>query len=771
MSDKNLQRIYEKFDHDVLQMIIYAKAANVNAEVDCLYPESFIVGILTTGDNSVNAILLQQDVDLHKCLKTFKTKLAERKNKKQTEEMVSYENLKKSKQVVEIILDSEKISEGLSNDNGSFINLQHIFLAIMHICPDIKKIFEEEGLKHNQFIEDVKKSKAKKNGKKKEPEAAKTNSAFDSFCVNMTEMASQNKYDPIISRDNEIESAITVLCRRNKSNPILVGEPGVGKTAIVEGICQRIVSNTVPKKLRGCKIFSLNVGALVAGTKYRGEFENRLQTLIKNLLDDPSAILFIDEIHNIIGAGSASGSVDAANMLKPALARDLKCIGATTNSEYKKYFSGEGALERRFEKIDVGEPSKEQVKKILIGIKPKLEDFHKCVISDESIDMAIELTGRYLPVKHFPDKAIDCIDTACAKYAWKEDSKKYSISSADIAEVVSKQCQVPLEIIMWDNQERIKNTELSLYSRVIGEDHAVKSVCRTLRNAYSGVRNPNKPIGIFVFGGQSGTGKTHLAKEVAKALFNNEASFIRIDMTEFSEAHSVSKITGSPPGYVGFNEVDVIADKIRRKPYCVLLLDEIEKSHPDVMKLFLQVMADGAFTDSVGNKVNCKNIILIMTGNFGMNDKGKATIGFAEASGKSQVEKEQQRLITYCKESYGVEFVNRVDEFIPFIPLTDEALLKIIQMQLDDFSKHVAQNSCKVFFLPSVPQRILELIKDEHGLNATIVSRLISKKIEPCIADAILSLTEAEKSQGTNVVVDIKDKEFITKINKRKINK
>jgi ATP-dependent Clp protease ATP-binding subunit ClpA len=278
-------------------------------------------------------------------------------------------------------------------------------------------------------------------------------------------------------------------------------------TAIVEGICQRIVSGTVPKKLRNCKIFGLNMGALVAGTKYRGDFEIRIQNLLKTIIEDPNSILFIDEIHTIIGAGSASGSMDAANMLKPALARDLKCIGATTNSEYKKYFSGEGALERRFEKIDVDEPSHEQTKKILLGIRPRLEEFHNCFISDEAIDASISLSGRYLTTKFFPDKAIDCLDTACAKYVWKNESNP-TVSANDVANIIGKQCQVPIEIITLDNNERIKNVEDTLNKRVMGQEHAVKSICRTLKNAYSGVRNPDKPIGIFVFGGQSGTGKT-----------------------------------------------------------------------------------------------------------------------------------------------------------------------------------------------------------------------------------------------------------------------
>lgn len=784
MADKNMQKIYEKFDQEVLQMIVHASAANINAEVDCLCPESFIIGIFTTGKNSVNSILVK-NINLERCLKIFKAKLIEKKSKKISEEPISYENLKnlkKSKQLVEVCFESDRISQEFNKEH-KFISLQHVFLAILHVCPDIKSVFVSEGLKIKTFVEEITNRnkvkrlisakddpKPKADPSTQDPESLPKNnqaqSTFDSFCINMTDLAAKNKYDPIIARDEEIEEAITILCRRNKSNPILVGEPGVGKTAIVEGIAQRIVSNTVPRKLRGCKIFGLNLGAIIAGTKYRGEFETRLQSLIKGLQDDPNCILFIDEIHTIVGAGSAAGSVDAANMLKPALAKDLKCIGATTSSEYKKYFSGEGALERRFEKIEVDEPSKDQVKKILMGIKSRLEEYHKCIIPEESVDMAINLTSRYLPTKHFPDKAIDCIDTACAKYSWKEPEENSTISPNDIASVVSKQCQVPLEVIMWDNNSRIKNTEKVLSSRIIGENHVVTAICRTLKNAYSGVRNPDKPIGIFVFGGQSGTGKTYVAKELAKALFSKESSFIRVDMTEFSEPHSVSKITGSPPGYVGFNEVNVIADKIKRKPYCVLLLDEIEKAHPDVMKLFLQVMADGMFTDSVGNKIDCKNIILVMTGNFGMNDKGKKEIGFIPKESKTAIEKEQKRLIQFCKESYGVEFVNRVDNFIPFMPLSDESLLTIIGLRLNEFSEHIVHNNYTITFSEDIPQKLLKISKEEHGLNATVINRLVSKYIEPCVADIILDLPASEDVLYT-ITIEHKDNEFIAKAKKR----
>ncbi len=585
------------------------------------------------------------------------------------------------------------------------------------------------------------------------------------FCIDVTQQAKKNELDPIIAREKEIEMAITILCRRQKNNPILLGDPGVGKTAIVEGLSQRIVSGTVPKQLIGHKVYSLSLSSLVAGTKYRGEFEERIQALIREIQEATDCILFIDEIHTLIGAGSAAGgALDASNILKPFLARsDLRCIGATTLDDYKKYFQKDGALARRFQQIIVEEPDKDQMKQILSGIKPRLEEYHKCIISDDSIDAVILLSDRYLKDRNFPDKAIDCLDMACAKkHAWGAETSKPTVTAQDIAKVVSDQCGVPLNVILWDDYERIKKIEEILSSRVIGQKNSIDILCRVLKNVYSGIRNPDKPIGSFVFGGQSGTGKTYMAKELAKAVFGKDSSFIKLDMTEFSEQHSVSKLIGSPPGYVGFQETDRLMDKIKRKPYCIVLLDELEKAHPDVLKLFLQVMADGIMTDASGNKADFKNAILIMTGNFGMDNISKSSLGFAEKAEKDPFFETQDRLTSYCKEKYGAEFINRVDEFIPFMPLNDEDLKKIIKMRLEEIEIRLVNRNCKLNFNDKVYDLLIKMSKDEHGGNATILNRLISKKIESCISDALILIgSHPVIKDFYNITINVEDEGFV----------
>jgi ATP-dependent Clp protease ATP-binding subunit ClpA len=763
----NNPKMYDRFSKDVLHMVVFAKAASIDAHVDCLYPESFLIGTMLTGENVLNTALVMHDVDLDKCVKKFKYRLANRQGENEKDDSgVTFDELKISKEIVEVCKKANELSLSCGH---SVVCLGHLFATIMELHPDLRRIVSRECTNFNGCMAEIVKHRANKTASSSLKKTKKNpDSIIDQYCVDMTELANNGEFDPILSRDSEIEEAITILCRRTKSNPILVGEAGVGKTAIVEGISQRIISNAVPKKLRGCRIYSLNLSGMVAGTKYRGDFEKRIQDLIKAVEEDDECILFIDEIHTIVGAGNAGGAMDAANILKPALARRLRCIGATTHQEYKKHFLDDGALSRRFGVVNVDEPSDEDVKKILMGIKSRFESFHECSISNDAIDATIELTKRYRPTKFFPDKAIDCIDTACAKKAWNDDDDNLPIiNSDDIAEVISKQCQVPLEVIMWDTHERIKKTEEFLSERIVGQEDAVNNICRVLRNAYSGVRNPDRPIGVLVFGGQTGTGKTYTAKQLAQAVFGGDKSLIKIDMSEYSEEHSISKIVGSPPGYVGFKDVDVVVDKIKRRPYCILLLDEIEKAHPKVMRLFLNVMADGVITSAVGEKIDCKNIFFIMTGNFGMNVSKTSSIGFAEG-GKNATENERARLLSFCEKQYGEEFANKVDAFVPFVGLDEESLIKIAKMRLEEFSERVNHKNIKINIGPKVAEAIVKQYADEHGMNAMVVNRIIAKKVQPLVADTILELEDMEKYNFTLTIDANAKHEIVVKKRKRK---
>jgi ATP-dependent Clp protease ATP-binding subunit ClpC len=743
------RRIYERMDKKVLQSFVEAKLVSQKAGLNFVHTESFIVGILISASDDITVPLIDMGVDINRCTELIANNL-EAYFEEDTKSY-SLDSVKASKAVLDVCQRAHELSLQM---RSKYIGTWHVFVSLLEKDQKSKAIMESQGFSFDDFMRMPNNRRSKPAPKAKK--ATKPANSLKTYCSNVTELARQSKLDPIIARDKEIEEAVTILCRRSKNNPMFIGEPGVGKTAVVEGIAQRIASGAVPKKLQGCTLYSLSLSNLVAGTKYRGEFEERIQELIEEIKSDDKCIIFIDEIHTIVGAGSAAGgSMDASNILKPFLARgEIRCIGATTNEDYKKYFEKDGALVRRFQQIPISEPDEEQVAKILYGVRMKLEEFHKCTISDDAIDAAISLSGRYMPSKNFPDKAIDCLDTACAQYVWGklENDEDPVINADDVANVVSKQCQIPIEVILWDDNERIMKIQEALESKVVGQDPAVKIVCQILKNAYSGVRDPNRPIGSFVFGGQSGTGKTYLSKELAKAVFGKDNAFIRLDMSEYCEPSSVNKLIGSPPGYVGFSETEVFLDKVKRRPYCIVLLDEIEKAHPTVMKLFLQVMAEGTMTDSIGAKVDFKNVIIIMTGNFGMNEKMKSGLGFGDKKDLDSIKQEQERLVSFCSKAYGVEFINRVDEFVPFVSLSDKDLTRIARMELQKLCERLSSRHCKLSFSNKVYTAIAEKSKKEHGKNANILGRIISKQIQPCVADALLSFGVNE---GKEIHVEI----------------
>ena len=566
------------------------------------------------------------------------------------------------------------------------------------------------------------------------------------FTVELTKEAL--KYDDVIGREKEIDRVIQILARRKKNNPILVGEPGVGKTAIVEGLAKKIAKKEVPEILKNKKIFSLDIGSLIAGTKYRGEFEKRIKAILKELKKEKEPILFIDEIHMIVGAGAAGDSkVDIANLLKPALARgEIRCIGATTYEEYKNYFEKDKALNRRFQKIDVKEPSIEDTIKILEGLKPKYEEFHKVRYSKEAIKAAATLAKKYLREKFLPDSAIDLIDEAGAKY--KIRGKKL-ITKSDIESIVASIANIPKESTTQNEVEKLKNLEANLKSKVFGQDKAIKELVKVIKRKKAGLTRENKPIGSFLFVGPTGVGKTEIAKQLASILGIN---FLRFDMSEYQEKHSVAKLIGSPPGYVGYEKGGLLTEAIRKNPHTVLLLDEIEKAHPDIVQILLQVMDNASLTDNDGRKADFRNVILIMTSNLGVGEG--QNLGFMQEFSEFKEEA--------INNFFAPEFLNRLDAIVRFKPLDKEHILMVVDKFIDELQDKLNAKKIKI----TLTKRAKEALAKKgysRSLGARPLARVIEENIVEPLSDEILF---GDLAKGGEVKIDyVKDKFNLKKIN------
>ncbi|MGC8708469.1 MAG: ATP-dependent Clp protease ATP-binding subunit [Athalassotoga sp.] len=617
--------------------------------------------------------------------------------------------------------------------------------------------------------------------------------------VDLTEEAKNGKLDPVIGREREIERIMQILTRRKKNNPVLIGDPGVGKTAIVEGLAQRISSGDVPELLRGKVIFSLDIAALIAGTKYRGEFEKRLKKVIGTVKDDHSIILFVDEVHTIVGAGAAEGAVDAANILKPALSRgELQMIGSTTPDEYRQFIEKDAALERRFQKIYVGEPTTDQTLEILKGLKSKYEIHHKVRYTNDALDLAVKLSQRYITDHYLPDKAIDLIDEAGAsarlnsmtvpdeikelerkiktvqeekelsiaqqnydraaevrfkerdlqqllndKYnEWKKrrETEIITVDSDSIAKTISIWTGIPLTKLEKTESDRLLKLEEELHRRIVAQEEAIKAVSSAIRRARSGLKDPRRPMGSFMFLGPTGVGKTELAKALAEYLFGDENALVRIDMSEYMERFSVSRLVGAPPGYVGYEEGGTLTEKIRRKPFSVVLLDEIEKAHPDVFNLLLQILDDGRLTDSQGHIVDFKNTILIMTSNLGGEfiNKTKRGLGFVEESSDANYESMKSIVMDEVKRTFRPEFLNRLDEIIVFHPLSKAHIEKIIDILLGDLKKRLSERSIKILVSDQAKELVISKGFDPI-YGARPLKREIQKMIEDPLSEDLLS--------------------------------
>ncbi len=639
---------------------------------------------------------------------------------------------------------------------------------------------------------------------------------LDQFGRDLTELAKAGTIDPVIGRQKEIERVIQILSRRNKNNPCLIGEPGVGKTAVVEGLALKIVSGDVPELLKGKRVVSLDLTSMIAGTKYRGDFEERIKSAIEELKKAGNIILFIDELHTIVGAGSAEGSADAANILKPSLARgDFQVIGATTIKEYRKYIEKDAALERRFQPVTVGEPSEEEAILILKGLRDRYEAHHKVKITDEAIKAAVNLSSRYIADRYLPDKAIDLIDEAASrvrlkaytapdtlqelekkikdldkeksaainaqeferaaklrdeeksirqtldeqKKAWQDKHEKANgeVSSEDIAEIVSNWSGVPVVQLTEEESARLLKMENILHERIVGQNEAVSHVSKAIRRGRVGLKDPNRPVGSFIFLGPTGVGKTELCKTLAKAMFGDENAMIRLDMSEYMEKHTVSKLIGSPPGYVGYDEGGQLTEKVRRKPYSVVLFDEIEKAHPDVFNMLLQILEDGQLTDSQGRKVNFKNTIIIMTSNVGARliTEKQTNLGFSNSSSKeSDQEKLKETVLAELKKVFKPEFLNRVDDIIVFNKLTNDDIKLIAKRMLNDVKNRALSLGIKIEFTDKSIDSISEAGFDPI-YGARPLRRAIQSKIEDKLSEEML---KGNIKDGSNLICDYNDK-------------
>lgn len=687
----------------------------------------------------------------------------------------------------------------------SLVGTEHVLLAIARestCCA--AQILMQAGISLQDLVNDI--SKNMMNGGTAGQTSGAGNPASDSddvlsqFGRDLTQLARDGKIDPVIGRQKEIERVIQILSRRTKNNPCLIGEPGVGKTAIAEGLAMKIVSGEVPEMLKNKRIISLDLTGMVAGTKYRGDFEERIKKVIDEVKAADDIILFIDEVHTLIGAGSAEGAVDAANILKPSLARgELQVIGATTIEEYRKHIEKDAALERRFQPITVGEPTEEEAVEILKGLRDKYEAHHKVKITDEAINAAVKLSTRYIGDRYLPDKAIDLIDEAASRVRLqtftappeikdleekqkeleaekqsavnaqeferaaelRDKEKKVSseleqkkkewmqqtghsrdeVTATDIAQIVSAWTGIPLTQLTTEESERLLHMEDELHRRIVGQDEAVKAVSRAIRRGRVGLKDPKKPIGSFIFLGPTGVGKTELCKALAAAMFGDENAMIRLDMSEYMEKHTVSRLVGSPPGYVGFDEGGQLTEKVRRKPYSVILFDEIEKAHPDVFNVLLQILDDGILTDSQGRRVDFKNCVIIMTSNVGAKliTSKQAAFGFADSAEEQEKndEKIKEAVMGELRSMFRPEFLNRVDDIIVFKRLTKPQIQEIAKRLLENLKKRVATMDITVDFTDETIAKIADAGFDEV-YGARPLKRAIQSKIEDSLSEAML---------------------------------
>jgi len=816
-----------RFTRQTIEAIGYAKDVAIDLGMDYIGTEHILAGIAKVTDGVAANILYNYNLMYKDIINAIEDDMG---IKSRVRSKTRAKNIMPSNRAHVLLgrAAEEAASQGIPQ-----IGTEHILLAILadpdceahcilasfginlkKVCVDILNLTNRDANEVKNYIKPAKRGRS----------AVKASPipTLEKYGRDLTAEAKANKLDPVVGRENEIGRIIQILSRRTKNNPCLIGEPGVGKTAIVEAIAWRICEGTVPKTMAGKRIFSLDLSGAVAGSKYRGEFEERLKNIIDEVQNSGNIILFIDEIHTIVGAGGAEGSMDASNILKPSLTKgNLQVIGATTISEFRKYFEKDAALERRFQPVTVEEPTEEQAVEILKGLKSAYEDFHNVTISDEAIRAAVKLSSRYINDRNLPDKAIDLIDEACSKMRIREVPKPKSVKDKEIdvaelnlelemcvrhadfksateikkqldkaqnklnkaiakwegteeefrpiitensiEEVVAMWTGIPVTRLEKNEQKRLLDLEKVLHKRMIGQEEAVSAVAKAVRRGRVGLKNPNRPIGSFLFLGPTGVGKTELSKTLAEAVFGTEDSIIRVDMSEYMEKHSVSKLIGSPPGYVGFEDGGQLSDKVRQNPYSVVLFDEIEKAHPDVFNVLLQVLDDGHITDSKGRKVSFKNTIIIMTSNAGANRiVDPKHLGFSQGdTEKADYEKMKANVMEEVKLMFRPEFLNRIDDIIVFHTLSESEVKSIVSLMLKNLAKQVKEQMDIALSFTSSLKTYLAKESYDKKFGARPLRRMIQNKVEDMLAEEVL----AEKVKaGDKVTVGYKSNKVTFKV-------
>ena len=813
----------QRFTDDAQRVLSFAQEAALELGHDYVGTEHVLIG-LTKVKNGVAAKALEELGIVTEDIFEAVEEQVGRGNKKAT----SIYMTPRVKHVLELAI------QVANRMNHNYVGTEHILLGLLSDGGGVAVgILRAMNIRTDDIVEAIRhilgsNTNGDDNGQEGESHNGDLGDLAD-FATDLNESAKQGKIDPVIGRDTEIQRVIQILSRRTKNNPVLIGEPGVGKTAIAEGLAQRIVSGNVPEILRNKRIISLSISSMLAGAKYRGEFEERLKKAIDEVQQHDDMIIFIDEIHTLVGAGATEGAMDAANILKPALARgEFQVIGATTLDEYKKHIEKDAALERRFQPIQVGEPNEEDALEILMGLRDRYEAFHKAKITDEALKAAVTLSSRYITDRFLPDKAIDVVDEAASKVRMKvfsaapdvkaleerlstvkkekeaavtsqdfekaaklrdeeqalvkeiddkkavakeESDQKLIVTEEDIAAVVAQWTGIPVAKIAEEESETLLHLEDELHKRVIGQDDAVTAVAKAVRRARAGLKDPKRPIGSFLFLGPTGVGKTELARALASSLFGDESAMIRLDMSEYMEKHTVSRLVGAPPGYVGYEEGGQLTDAVRRKPYSVILLDEVEKAHADFFNILLQVLDDGRLTDSQGRTVDFRNTVIIMTSNLGAKalHKNSTELGFlapkkAESNAKDaesiDFKEAKKSVMDAVKSHFRPEFLNRIDEMIVFHPLTEEDLTKIVTILMSDVTKRLGERD---LHLEITPEAMKLLVKEgsDFTMGARPLKRAIQRLIEDPVSDLIL---KGEAIAGKTIKADAKDNDIVVTV-------